>query len=541
MNGSIAFVLCEHYRREAQAVLEMEGFTEAVVATFPARCNHPPLGLEELNELLYALGDQDEVHLLGASCCLASIPDPPAESPHVIHRLPQCFSMIADQEVIHQGIREGGYLVCPGWLSDWPVCLERMGLDRQSAREMFRETTSRIILLDTGIDPLSGAYLKDFADFVERPYQAIPVGLSFLRLQFTRIILARRLEREQQEAAETVRDLQKQSANHAMAVDLLSQLAQTTEEDQAVEAMLDVFMMLFAAGTVSYLSFADGKPEKLYLRPEAAGPGERAAIRARLAGIEPQSGWSESDDGFLLRLRHRGETQGIVSVDRIAFPQYREHYLNLALSIAPVCALPIDNARKYQKLQQTETQLREVNEELLRMAATDGLTGIANRRAFDDYLEREWKRMIREKSPLSLILCDIDFFKNYNDRYGHIQGDACLKAVAQALLGCLVRPGDFPARYGGEEFVLVLPDTPLAGALHVAEQIQAAIRKLALPHETSAVSPFVTLSLGVAQADPLPGAEIDDLLAKADEALYGAKRQGRNRIVAADRTGAAEA
>ncbi|MDO8944320.1 MAG: diguanylate cyclase, partial [Desulfobacterales bacterium] len=243
---------------------------------------------------------------------------------------------------------------------------------------------------------------------------------------------------------------------------------------------------------------------------------------------------TESETGFLLRLVHRGETQGVIVVEKIAFPEYRDHYLNLALSIVNVCALPIDNARKYDKLRKTEELLKKANTELHHLATTDTLTGIANRRSFDEYLEREWKRMVRKETHLSLILCDIDYFKNYNDLYGHQEGDACLHAVAQAVRSCVVRPGDFIARYGGEEFILILPDTPAEGALHIAEQIQKTVRKLGRIHAGSTVDPLVTLSLGVAQGNPSPKAKAEDLLQAADVALYRAKNQGRNRIVLAN-------
>jgi diguanylate cyclase (GGDEF)-like protein len=227
--------------------------------------------------------------------------------------------------------------------------------------------------------------------------------------------------------------------------------------------------------------------------------------------------------------------QGVIAVEELAFPKYMEHYLNLALNIVHVCALPIDNARKYQKLRHTEGLLREANDELFRLATTDALTGIGNRRSLDERLEQECKRMQREKTPLSLILCDIDYFKNYNDLYGHQAGDACLRAVAQAIRGCAVRPGDFAARYGGEEFVLVLPDTPLGGALHLAGQIARAVGKLGIAHAGSTVDPLVTLSMGVAEADPLQPGGAAALLQAADGALYRAKERGRNRVVVAQR------
>ncbi|MFO7666224.1 MAG: diguanylate cyclase [Desulfobacterales bacterium] len=535
MAGKIAILLCEHYRREAEAVLALGGFEDAIVAAFPARCNRPPLLPEELETALFPLGDLDRVDIFSAASCLCNIKDSPEELPHCrVHRLPQCFSMVADQEIINRSILDGAYLVTPGCLAEWPACLERMGLNRETARTMFHETTSRVILLDTGVDAMSGSHLKDFADFIDRPCQIVPVGLLFLRLQLTQIILTWRLEIEKRESSEATYGMRKQSADYAMAVDLLSQMARTTEETEAVEAMLDVFTMLFAAGRVSFLSFVDGRPDKLYLRPQTMDSLDSETIRIRLAGLREESVLTESGTGFLLRIVHRGETQGVVAVEEIAFPEYREHYLNLALSIANVCALPIDNARKYEKLRLTEAQLREANDALLRLATTDALTGIANRRAFDEYLEREWKRMLREKMPLSLIMCDIDYFKKYNDLYGHQAGDSCLYDVAQALHNCMLRPGDFVARYGGEEFVVILPGTPVEGALHIAEQIRSAVRKLTISHAGSEVDSFVTLSLGVAHGVPSSETNANDVLQTADTALYKAKKQGRNRVVVAD-------
>ena len=537
MASRIAILLCEHYRREAEAALAMEGFEDAIVAAFPARCNRPPLLPDELEATISLLGDCDRVDIFGAACCLAKIKDSPHLLPHCrLHQLPQCCSMIADQDIIDRSILDSAYLVTPGWLANWAACIERMGLNLETAQTMFRETTSRVTLLDTGTDLMSALHLKEFADFIDRPYEIIPVGLLFLRLQLTQIILTWRMEKEKQDSDEAARGIRKQSADYAMAVDLLGQLARTTEEKEAVEAILDVFTMLFAAGRVSFLSFIDGYPDKLYLRPERMDSSEVEKIRKRLADLQEESVWTESGTGFLLRIVYRGETQGAVAVEEIAFPEHRNHYLNLALSIVNVCALPIDNARKYQKLRHTEKQLLEANDALLRLATTDALTGIANRRSFDEYLEREWKRMLRENTPISLIMCDIDYFKNYNDLYGHQAGDSCLHDVAQALRNCVARPGDFVARYGGEEFVIILPGTPKDGALYIAEQIRLAVRKLNITHTGSENDQFITLSLGLAQGAQSQVINAYDLLQAADTALYKAKKEGRNRIVVADIT-----
>lgn len=165
------------------------------------------------------------------------------------------------------------------------------------------------------------------------------------------------------------------------------------------------------------------------------------------------------------------------------------------------------------------------------LASLDGLTQIANRRRFDEYLEYVWKEMARQQAPLSIALLDIDYFKQYNDTYGHLAGDNCLKQVAQALSSALYRPGDLLARYGGEEFVVILPQTMEVGAIKVAERMQAAIAQLQIPHTASGVSSCLTLSIGIACTIPCHGQLLSSLLDSADRQLYLAKQQGRNRIV----------
>jgi len=183
------------------------------------------------------------------------------------------------------------------------------------------------------------------------------------------------------------------------------------------------------------------------------------------------------------------------------------------------------------EIDRTEAALQETNRELERLSGLDALTGVANRRSLDDQLAREWGRMRRDGRPLSLVLCDVDCFKDYNDRYGNPAGDACLRRVAEALVRAAGRSGDVVARYGGEEFAVVLPETGEDGALPVAERARAAVRDLAIPHAGSPVGAVVTISAGIATAldeDAGPAA----LLARADAALYAAKRAGRDRVVA---------
>jgi diguanylate cyclase (GGDEF)-like protein len=175
-----------------------------------------------------------------------------------------------------------------------------------------------------------------------------------------------------------------------------------------------------------------------------------------------------------------------------------------------------------------ETLLQEANKKLEQLVNLDGLTQLANRRCFDEYLEQEWQRLGREQLPLSLIMCDIDFFKNYNDTYGHVTGDDCLRKVSGVIKQSVRRPADLAARYGGEEFVLVLPNTDIEGAVSIAESIRHQLSDLAIPHEDSPVSQFVTLSLGVTCLTPKIDSNPSVLLTAADYALYRAKELGRD-------------
>ncbi|PKO30565.1 MAG: diguanylate cyclase response regulator [Betaproteobacteria bacterium HGW-Betaproteobacteria-9] len=186
-------------------------------------------------------------------------------------------------------------------------------------------------------------------------------------------------------------------------------------------------------------------------------------------------------------------------------------------------------ARERELLEMT-ARLEEVNRELRYRSTRDGLTGVANRYAGDDFLSREWLRAIREQKEFSVIMIDIDFFKLYNDSHGHLKGDECLKKVAAALQRGIHRPADLLVRYGGEEFMALLPDTDPEGALSVAMTMKEMVERTELQHGSSMASPHVSVSIGIATARPGEGMPVEMLIAAADQALYRAKQEGRNRI-----------
>lgn len=178
----------------------------------------------------------------------------------------------------------------------------------------------------------------------------------------------------------------------------------------------------------------------------------------------------------------------------------------------------------------THLMLKYQSDLLRDMAIIDGLTGIPNRRRFDEVLNLEWRRSVREQQVLSLALIDIDFFKQFNDTYGHQAGDACLVSVAHALRASLNRPTDLLARYGGEEFVCLLPQTTADGAIHVANELLESVRRLSIAHATSKAANVVTISIGVSTLQPTVAGDCAQSLRLADEALYRAKHSGRNTV-----------
>jgi two-component system chemotaxis family response regulator WspR len=212
------------------------------------------------------------------------------------------------------------------------------------------------------------------------------------------------------------------------------------------------------------------------------------------------------------------------SIELIARIRYHSRsYLNL---------LQRDEA--YRALRQSQQQLLETNLELQRLTNSDGLTGLSNRRYFDEYLGAEWRRAAREQTELGLLMIDVDSFKSYNDHFGHVPGDDVLKIVATAINENACRPGDLAVRFGGDEFALVLPSTSAAGVWALGEKVRKQIETLAIAHNLSSGWPVVTLSVGGAALVPLPGEPVAKLIIAADLALYGAKHNGRNQVVVGD-------
>jgi len=233
-------------------------------------------------------------------------------------------------------------------------------------------------------------------------------------------------------------------------------------------------------------------------------------------------------DGYEVceRLKSCSSTQHIPVIFVTSHDDEEAETRGLGIGGADFIAKPINPAVVRARVK-TQLTLKSQSDLLRQMVFTDGLTGVANRRRFDEKLTEEWQRSRRNGSPLSLAIIDVDFFKRYNDHYGHQAGDACLRRVAQALARTLKRPADMLARYGGEEFACILPETASEGALEVGKQLEACVRAERIPHADSTVHGSVTVSVGVAVRQGGGDDTIAHLLADADQQLYRAKAEGR--------------
>jgi diguanylate cyclase (GGDEF)-like protein len=235
-------------------------------------------------------------------------------------------------------------------------------------------------------------------------------------------------------------------------------------------------------------------------------------------------------DGYEVynRLRENPRTSDIPVIFITGLGDVAAETRGLTLGAVDYITKPI-NPEPVKARVHTQIKAKLTRDKLTQLASTDGLTGLANRSYFDAMLAYECARHARSGSELSLIMLDIDHFKAYNDTYGHVSGDDCLREIARAITAVAVRATDIVARYGGEEFVMLLPETHLQGAVMLAEKVRKSISALALPHQGSPAN-HVTASLGVASARMLPGSSIVDIVEEADKQLYAAKAAGRNRV-----------
>lgn len=636
--GKLCIFSCHSFHREITAVIALEGWDDVTAVAFPVRCGRPPVSWDELRPLL---GEGcTQVVMLGNACLRGLGKSPPTWPPVRLLHQEQCFHIVTSATLVADAIERGAYLITPAWLEDWQGRLTEMGFTPENFQEFFQDFARELILLDTGIDPQAPAHLAALAKAVSLPTTRIPIGIDYTRLLLARVVLEWRLKEQQQE--NRIRDEQhvRELADHVMTIDCLSRLAQMMTEAEAIAAIKELFHMLFAPKELHYLRIENGMPCTNHNIPPT--------LLQQMQQLNTDYAWTPAHQGFLLRIAHGEQLLGLVAIERLAFPEFRESYLNLALAIVGVCGLAIENARTYQRIKATESELRNHRErlslatfhngvgiwdwnlktqemiwddsmcalyhirlkdfsgtvaawrqalhpddlargdqevkaalsgekpfetefricwptgevryikaiaevfndvqgkplrmlginiditahklleiELERQAHIDYLTSVSNRRRFMEQGELEFNRAIRYGNLLSVYMMDIDVFKQINDTHGHNMGDKVLKKLADVCRQTL-REVDIIGRLGGEEFAVLLPETGLEKAIEVAERLRMSLANAEVPLKEGPPLHF-SVSIGVASLTT-KNDNLDVLLNLADNALYEAKKSGRNKV-----------
>ncbi len=324
MPESLCALVCQNFRREAEAVQAASRLEGNRVRSFPAHCGTPCLQWADLE----AMRQRPEEPLVAfGGACLANLSDAEARARGIsLRRLQHCHELVVNPRLFEAFSEQGCYVLTPGWLEDWPAHLAAQGDDPELVKALWRESVDRLLLLDTGTGDDQGRF-AELCSHLGLPGETVPVGLDHLQLMYEREVLGARLRRQSAESEGCLQQAQRQAADRATAMEFLGTLSQSLNEEQVVGGIQDLFRMLFHADRVEF---------------EAIEPGTPAS---------PDRDFSESDEGFAVSIRTSLGPIGSLRVEGLAFPQFKPHYLNLALSMAGVCALAVQNARVYRAVE----------------------------------------------------------------------------------------------------------------------------------------------------------------------------------------------
>ncbi len=349
MPEKLCLLCCRNNYPEVAAAIAAEGWNDVSATAFEARCGHPPLTWEELQPLL--ADDCTHVAIFGRACIKGLATPPEGWPPVRLVPLEECFHLVAGPALIGEALARDAYLITPAWLEDWRGRLRELGFDADNAAGFFHDFARELLLLDTGVSDDAAAKLAEFAATVQLPASRVVVGIDYTRLLLARIVTEWRLEQMQQQATTLRKERIRERADHLAAMDFLGQLVVLTDEQHAITTIAETFRMLFAPEQLNYVRFVGGVAQ-----PDSAIP---ADLTHQLERLEGNWAWTESGAGFIVRITRADETLGVVVAERLAFPHFRESYLNMALSVAGVCGLAIENARSYRRMQEVEEALRK--------------------------------------------------------------------------------------------------------------------------------------------------------------------------------------
>ncbi|MBI2851488.1 MAG: DUF1638 domain-containing protein [Chloroflexi bacterium] len=346
MENKLCVIVCENFKREAGAVIQSERLDDVILVTFDADCDPFSSGSDALVTLIADCKEKYGRVYLVSGCCL---PDPGSNAggseTHENQNFTRCFDCFSSKAFNDWLAGQGAYLMTPGWLENWRRYIRSWGFDRQTASDFFAESGKRLVLLDTGVYGDADKHLEEFAGFVGLPGEAIPIGLEMFQSILKNAVLEWRLRTDGRDSASN--EAKKPVSDYAMAFDLLGSLAGARTEAQAIENMLDLFTRMFAPGKLRFCSLANGRARDLSNTFTVMNPAEIAHYSK---AMQDDFEWTESGSGFVLRVGEKDNPLGVLELDDLAFPQYREQYLALAMVMARVCAMAIINGRSYEEM-----------------------------------------------------------------------------------------------------------------------------------------------------------------------------------------------
>lgn len=515
MAKKLCFHVCNLFTRELDLVIEQESLPNVSTIVYSPICSQPPMK-QKIFEEAFVSTDLEEHLILCEKCCACGNSDC---FKLTMNGIPSqngiCLHLVANLELLDYYSRDGGFLVIPGWLSQWQNILSSWGFEQVDVQNFFKEKFNRIVLLDTGVDYRSATLLQEFSAHVHLPFESIAVGLDYFHAKTGRVIDQWKSAQNETSLGLALDQSTKKVEGFTLAFDLVARLAQVMNEVELVNELDTILKTLFSPKAVLILSILNGTIDSSY--PQNCSQEKIQALYRWVNESNEEFFVKESNNGFYLRITYLSETIGAVEIDEIANPENINDVIKLALSIAPIFGLALSKAWIFQKLEEDE-------ELLSHLASTDPLTCLFNRRYFLEAAGIEYNRVKRYGSELSAIMLDIDHFKQVNDTYGHAVGDQVLVEIA-LLLRKSLRQTDVIARLGGDEFILLLPETPLVMAEALAGRVCKKISETEIHHE--GLTFHVTSSLGVITMDETCN-DLDEFMVHGDNALYMAKANGRN-------------
>lgn len=349
-------MVCNHLEEEARGFNESAGFEDVLVTTYPSGCDDAPSDIGAFSEAVSSNNSKyNRVHVFVGFNSTALQGMSEVLENCCFHKQ-DCSYLLAGKDAIDKSLKEGAHLLAPGQVKHWRRYIAASGFDQKTAQEFFRESTRRLLLLDTGVDARSAEHLKEFADFVKLPFEIAPVGMDYFRLFLTKHILEWRTTTLRQEAAA----LAKKNADYATSLDLVSAITQRTSESDVVSFTFDLFSMVFAPQRIFYLPINEGKPGSLVSKTK--GVFDVKETTDRLLGLQEDYAWTKPNNGFTIRIKRPNEVVGVVEVTDFAHPERKNEYLNLALLFAEICGLMITNTRRYELLKENEDRFHSLIE-----------------------------------------------------------------------------------------------------------------------------------------------------------------------------------